>query len=279
MQPKFQFPAPVSLNYDEFKLLRNLIFDLSGINLADHKKELVRARLFKRLRILGLNSFREYYEYLTVRDHEGLEQFELVNAISTNKTEFFRENAHFEFLKQIAFPTLKSNPVIRILCAGCSTGEEPYSMAIASYEHFGRRTASSVFIHACDINTEVLRYARDGVYSEDLVRYLQRERLHRYFLRGTGGSSGLVKVKPELQNLILFQRHNLLDPLPYSFKFDIVFCRNVVIYFDRNTQERVINHLLNGLKPKGYFILGHSESLAFFKLPVRYIQPSVYQKH
>ena len=275
---EFQFSSPISLNNEEFSLLRNLIFDLSGINLPDHKKELVRARLFKRLRVLGLNSFREYYDLLTVKDHDGLEQFELVNAISTNKTEFFRENAHFEFLKKHAFPGFKARPVIRILCAGCSTGEEPYSIAMTAFEHLAAKTLSSIFIHACDINTEVLRYAREGIYSEESVRYLQQDRLHRFFLRGTGGSAGLVRIKSELQSLVLFQRHNLLDPLPYRSSFEIIFCRNVVIYFNRDTQERVFNHFLKNLAKGGYLILGHSESLSFFNLPVRYIQPSVYQK-
>ena len=275
---KFDFPQPVSLGDDEFNLLRKLIFNLSGINLPDHKKELVRARLFKRLKVLDLESFHEYYEYLISKDHDQQEQLEMLNAISTNKTEFFRENAHFEFLKNKAFSSFESHSVIRILSAGCSTGEEAYSIGITAWEYFGSKTSSSILIHACDINTEVLTHANEGVYSYDLVRSFSKDRLRLFFLQGVGDCNGLVKVKPELRSLILLKRHNITECLPYQFSFEIIFCRNVVIYFNRDTQFQVFKHLYNGLKPGGYLILGHSESLSFFKLPLRYIQPSVYQK-
>ena len=275
---KIPFAKPISLEIEEFDLLRQLIFDLSGIHLQNHKKELLCARLYKRLQMLGLTSFRQYYDYLTLSDFDGKEQCELLNAISTNKTEFFREKAHFEFLNKKVFPSLADQSIIRILSAGCSTGEEPYTLAMTAFEYFGARTPSRVSIHACDINTQVLEQAKRGIYSETLVKTMPRERLHRFFLKGSGVSDGLVKVSPKLRNILEFKRHNLMDSLPYPFSFHIIFCRNVVIYFDRETQTRVFQRFLSALKPKGYLIIGHSESLVYFKLPLRYIQPAVYQK-
>ena len=265
------------LHDHEFALLRDLIHEISGINLEQHKRELLRMRLLNRVRQLQLNSFKEYYEYVVNSDPDKEEREELLNAVSTNKTDFFREIAHFDFLRNKALPDLCKKSPLRILSAGCSTGEEPYSIAITCYDFFGEKTNASVSLYAIDLNTQVLAKANEGIYPLDAVSMVPKERLHQYFLQGTGEFEGKVQLKPDIKNLVDFRCHNLMAPLPFNSKFHIIFCRNVVIYFDRATQKNLFQRFQNSLLPGGYLFIGHSESLSFFEHSLRYIQPSVYK--
>ena len=275
---KVEIKKPAILKEEDFKSLRELIFELSGIYLQDHKQELLKARLLKRLRVLGLETYQEYYNYLNSKDFNSTERVQLLNAISTNKTEFFREAAHFKFLANKGLPDFENESEIRILCAACSTGEEAYSIAMTVQEHYDERSASKVTIHACDINTQVLEHAKKGIYPMASVESISKDRLHRFFLQGVRDLAGYVQVCSELKNMVQFRHHNLIERLPFEFGFNLIFCRNVVIYFDRDTQKNVFQRLYNALAPRGFLVLGHSESLAFFDIPTQYIQPSVYQK-
>jgi chemotaxis protein methyltransferase CheR len=265
------------LTETEFRLLSRLIYQQSGINLGDQKQPLMRARLAKRLRVLGLPTFRKYYDYVTRHDEGGKEMIQMLDAISTNLTEFFREPHHFTYLKNVLFPRLRREPSVRILCAGCSTGEEPYSVAIVARESFSDAAQIKVRITAGDISTRALARAEAGLYAIDRLRGIPMERLCSSFLRGTGSSEGLAAVAPEVKALIEFQHFNLMEPLPYESHFDAVFCRNVAIYFDKKTQLEVFGRLARCLKPGGTLFLGHSESMASSNMGFRYVQPAVYE--
>lgn len=253
---------------EEFQSFRTLIFQASGIALADVKRELVRARLGKRLRQLGCRSFAEYYDYLMTRDPRGDERQEMLNCITTNKTEFFREAHHFDFLKQVLLPQLRERAGrgghrrLRLWSAGSSTGEEAYSLAMTLREYFGPAAGWDLRILASDIDTEVLREGEFGIYPEERLEGMPAALKHKYFLRGTGARSGFVRVRPEVRNLVAFRRVNLVqEPWPIHARFDAIFCRNVIIYFNRETQERLFDRLAGHLHEGGCLFLGHSENM------------------
>jgi len=256
-----------AISDEEFSLIQSLVKKQVGIALSEHKRSLVASRLGKRLRALGLPSLRMYYDYLTGPDGTAeLENF--VNAMTTNKTDFYRERVHFDFLERELVPALKTRAVqtgerkIRIWSAGCSTGEEPYTIALTLCEALGRMPAWDVRILASDVDTSVLSQAAAGIYPLERVREIPPALRERYFLRGTGSKAGLVKVKREMQSLITFRRINLLEePWPVRTVFDCIFCRNVIIYFDRPTQCRLMSRFAKYVKDDGYLFLGHSESL------------------
>lgn len=262
----------------EFNLLSRLIYECSGINLGQQKHSLLRARLSKRLRVLGLQSFKQYYFFITQCDPDGRELTHMLDAISTNLTEFFREPAHFDYLKHTLFPRLKDQPAIRILSAGCSTGEEPYSISICAEEYFGA-AANKVQIIAGDVCTRVLAKAQAGIYNASRISALSRERVRGCFLRGVGSNQGLVAVTPEIRDRVSFMHLNLAEPLDVSGPFHAIFCRNVAIYFDRPTQMRVFEGLGRALVPGGILFVGHAESLISAAHEFSYVQPAVYQRH
>lgn len=270
-------PGAPELSESDYRLFSRLIYDRSGINLGDQKSSLVRARLLKRLRALGLPSFRKYYEFVTQKDATGQEQVHMLNAISTNMTQFFRDETHFDYLKKTFFPRWKNEPQLRILSAGCSTGEEPYSIAITAREYFGNAASTKVRINAGDICTKVLGQATNGVYRIADVRPILKERLKASFLQGTGTCEGLVAVAPEVKSLVEFRYLNLMEPLTVTEPFHAVFCRNVAIYFDRATQYAVFHRLSQVLVNGGTLFLGHSESMASSSCGYQYIQPAVYE--
>ncbi|MCL6471580.1 MAG: protein-glutamate O-methyltransferase [Firmicutes bacterium] len=257
-----------NINDTEFDLLRKLIKEVSGINLSNQKKMLVVARLSKRLRALGMSSFTKYYNYVT-KDPAGRQELNhLVNRITTNKTDFYRESHHFEFLQDVLLPQLyeegirSSNRRLRIWSAGCSSGEEPYTIAITLKEFFKGKLGWDIKVLATDLDTEMLDKAKKGIYDEQAVAPIPPEYLRDYFMRGTGANSGLYKVKDSLKDIIAFRKHNMVsDDLPAKNPFDIIFCRNVIIYFDEETKEKVINRFYDCLRSNGYLFLGHSESL------------------
>ncbi|MCZ7626127.1 MAG: chemotaxis protein CheR [Candidatus Methylomirabilota bacterium] len=260
------FPE-VTISDQEFRLFQDLVKAHTGIALTEHKRNLVCSRLGKRLRTLRLTSFQRYYDYLCAETGQAeLEHF--VNAITTNKTDFYREQPHFDFLAQELVPAWKTRAArtgerrIRIWSAGCSTGEEPYTIAITLRQAMDNLLGWDVRILASDIDTEVLVRAAQGVYTADRVAEIPKPTLERYFRRGKGAHEGLVQVAPEARNPVTFRRINLQEePWPIRTHFDCIFCRNVIIYFDKPTQHRLMERFAAYLTDDGHLFLGHSESL------------------
>lgn len=270
----------VELGDRDFEKIRTLVYDLCGINLHDGKRELVKARLGKRLREGNFKSFGDYYRYVTTP--EGKEELlSMIDAISTNLTYFFREEKHFHRLRSIIPQLLQRGGErrnrLRFWSAGCSTGEEPYSLAITIAECLGDR-GCDVKILATDISTRVLSKAVSGIYPQEKIERVPRELLRRYFQYGTGKMEGLYRVKEGIRNFVDFRRFNLMDTPPSDFRFDVIFCRNVMIYFDKPTQNELANRFYRCLSEGGYLFIGHSESLTGMKHPFQYVEPSVYRK-
>ena len=237
--------------------------DRTGINLTDNKRNLVYNRLASRIRTLGLEGFDDYFGVLEASQGNELEQF--VNAITTNVTSFFRENHHFEFLAETAIPEAiernQRSRRIRVWSAGCSKGMEPYSIAMVLLECLPKGHNWDVKILATDLDTKVIDVGRAGVYADDVVDSISAERLQRFAFRGTGQNKGKIRMRPELQEMISFRHLNLMESWPVKGPFDIIFCRNVVIYFDRPTQNRLWDRFASLLHTGGYLLVGHSESM------------------
>jgi chemotaxis protein methyltransferase CheR len=263
----------------DFARFSGLIRDQTGIHLRDHKKQLLVARLAQRLRELGLRTFAAYYEYLA-GDASGNELNTLINRVTTNKTSFFREPHHFEFLRSHVIPQLqrKGRRQLRIWSAACSSGEEPYSIAITILEMLGNNHGWDVRILASDIDSEMLEKASAGRYPMESLDEVPAELRRKYFLRGYGAFEGLAQVRPELRRMIGFRRINFIQPdWGISERFDTVFCRNVIIYFERPEQERIVRSLAAHLRPGGYYFSGHSENLQYLHDALTSIEPSIYQ--
>ncbi|MEI2783689.1 MAG: protein-glutamate O-methyltransferase CheR [Candidatus Competibacter sp.] len=257
----------------DFQRIRRIINEIAGISLAEGKRELVYSRLSRRLRQLGLRRFDEYCRLLETGGEDNPELGEFVNALTTNLTSFFRESHHFDFLGKELLPALirersLSNRRIRIWSAGCSTGEEPYSIAMVVRETLPA-VGWDVKILATDLDSNVLATADRGVYDANRVKDLSEVRLRRWFQRGRDAQSGQVRVAPELRDLIVFRRLNLMLDWPMSGPFDVVFCRNVVIYFDKPTQRVLFERFADLLAERGHLFVGHSESL--FKVTDRFV--------
>lgn len=245
----------------QFKQFSDLVYHECGINLHDGKQQLLKARLAKRLRQTGIHSVDQYFKVLESDDQELIA---FLDAVSTNHTFFFRENHHFQVLEKG-----HSN----IWCAASSSGEEPFSIAIDCLEKGFRPT-----ILATDISTNVLRIGERGIYPIERAKNVAPHILKRYFQKGNGRWGGYIRVKKTLTSMVTFRRFNLLsDPLP-SKAFDVVFCRNVLIYFDNAIKTEVVNKLGNAVKWNGYFVIGGAESLNSIKHGYKYIMPSIYRK-
>jgi len=245
----------------DFERVRKLIYKQAGISLSDSKREMVYSRLSRRLRALGLTRFDDYFHLLERGDdsNAGDEMQSFVNSLTTNLTSFFREAHHFSLLAE-QLKILKGRERITLWCSAASTGEEPYSMAMTVAEQFGGYD-TPVTILATDIDTNVLETARRGVYMQDRVEKMPPEQVRRFFLKGTGSQSGTVRVREELRNMVTFRRLNLLDDRwPVRGPFDAIFCRNVMIYFDKPTQYQILQKFAPLLHPEGLFYAGHSES-------------------
>ena len=241
-----------------FRRICQLIYQRAGIVLAEHKREMVYNRLVRRLRLLNISDFGQYLALLE-SDPNSAEWQAFVNALTTNLTAFFREAHHFPLLAEHARQRAGGYSV---WSTAASTGEEPYSIAMTLCDVLGNR-AGACQILASDIDTQVLEKATSGVYRQDELRSLSTQQMQRYFLRGTGPHQGMVRVRPELTNLVQFQQLNLLAPewaLPGQF--DAIFCRNVMIYFDKETQERILRRFVPLLKPGGLMFAGHSENFS-----------------
>ena len=252
-----------SLSDEVFGLFQNLIYTTAGIRLSSQKKGLLSSRLLKRLKKLGIDSLHEYYR--RVKDDSN-ELVEMINCISTNTTHFFRENHHFEYLKNKIMPELltikSSGKTIRIWSAGCSTGEEPYSIAITLCEALGDMRGWDIKVLATDISTKVLGAAQSGIYEYEAVSDMPEDIVRRYFLRGAGENTGKIKVRDFLKDMIRFRRLNLKDgAYPFKRKFDVIFCRNVMIYFDEDMKQHVLSMFHRHLSDSGHLFLGHSETM------------------
>ena len=265
----------------DFGFLRDVVMEHSGISLGEQKRQLVYGRLTRRLRQLGLRSFAEYCGH--VEQHLEEELGELINAITTNLTSFFRENHHFEHLAANALPDIMARNAgarrLRLWSTACSTGEEPYSMAMIVAETLASSASAwDARILATDIDSQVLAKAQTGVYTEDRISDMPPGRQRRWFRRGTGANSSKVKVNEDLQALIAFRQLNLLKDWPMRGPFDIIFCRNVVIYFDKDTQRQLFDRYADILVPDGYLYVGHSESLHRISERFKLIGKTVYQR-
>jgi chemotaxis protein methyltransferase CheR len=265
----------------DFEKIRLLIYEKCGINLHEGKKELVSARLGKRLREKNFRSFAQYYDYVVTE--EGADELvRMIDSISTNLTYFFREDSHFKKLAAI-LPNLlaasgkRSSPRLRIWSAACSTGEEPYSTAITVLETMNGLPVD-VKILATDISTSVLKAAASGIYNAEKIKNVPPGLARKYFQGGAGKWEGYYRVKNEIRELVQFKRFNLMEPPPRGIYFDIIFCRNVMIYFDKQTQSVLVNHLYDSLAAGGHLFIGHSESLTGLNHRLKYIEPSVYRK-
>jgi chemotaxis protein methyltransferase CheR len=242
----------------DFDRIQSLIYQRAGINLHDGKHAMVYSRLSRRLRETGYTSFNEYLGWL--QNHDGPEWQEFVNALTTNLTSFFREHHHFEILADY-LKKRSSGGVCRVWCNAASTGEEPYSLAITLMESMSSRQGYQLV--ASDIDSKVLASAEKGVYRLDGLKDIGEERLQRFFMRGTGANEGMVRVKPELRQSIQFINVNLIkDGWPFQEPFDVVFCRNVMIYFDGKTQRQVLQRIHRAMNPGGLLFAGHSENFS-----------------
>ncbi len=254
----------------EFQLFRDLIYKEAGISLGNSKQQLVESRLAKRLRSLNLTSYQSYYDYLMKSDPTGEERLKMINCLTTNKTDFFREDHHFKYLKSHVFPALEKRAAetgerkLRIWSAACSTGEEPYTIATTVLDHFGPMSINGwdIRILASDVDTDVLAHAQKGVYAADRFNDVPKDVLKRYFIRTAKTEDAPFQVRPELQELITFRRINFIEPeWPINTVFDLIFCRNVMIYFDEVTQDRLLTRFSDVLIPEGHLFIGHSESI------------------
>ncbi|WP_322058867.1 CheR family methyltransferase [Paraburkholderia sp. J63] len=258
----------------DFERIRALIHRRAGISLSDHKRDMAYSRLARRLRALGHESFRAYLDELEQRN-DASEWEAFTNALTTNLTAFFREAHHFPILADF----VKRRSQVSVWCSAASTGEEPYSIAMTLIEALGERAAREARVLATDLDTQVLAKADAGVYAFDQVKHLSPERLKRFFLKGTGGHAGLVKVRPELRQMIRFEQLNLTDA-DYGLRttFDAIFCRNVMIYFDKPTQAQVLARFEPLMKPDGLLFAGHSENFTYVTQAFRLRGQTVYER-
>ena len=272
-----------SLSHRDFKRVCELVYSEAGIRLGPEKKIMIEGRLRKRLRALDMDSYDTYCDYLFGKKGMKMELISLIDVVTTNKTDFFRESGHFDFLTQKALPELVSGPAssrpVLIWSAGCSTGEEPYTLGMVLSEFAASRPGFRFRIVATDISTTVLSKAQLGIYSEDAIAPVPSDLKRKYFMRSRDRESARVRVVPELRQSVEFKRLNFMDAeYGWTQRADAIFCRNVLIYFDRPTQERILRKLCHYLHPGGFLFVGHSESLHDMTLPVTPLGPALYRK-
>jgi chemotaxis protein methyltransferase CheR len=264
----------------DYEFLRRLVYEHSRINLGPDRRALVSARVAKRLRTLKIGSYREYCQRLKT-EPAGEELGHFVDVISTNHTHFFREEKHFDWMRSVLLPQWRlchhEDEAFRVWSAASSSGEEPYTLAIVLAEFFGLE--GKWIIDATDISTRILDRAEQAIYDADKLAPVRPELLRRYFQRGSGGFAGQFRVKEPLRQHVRFQHLNLLQPrYPFSQRFHLIFCRNVMIYFDRPTQETLVGKLTEQLEPDGHLLVGHSESLSGIRHSLCQLQPAIYLK-
>lgn len=276
------FPPSVDqLNARNFTRLAELIHGYSGIKMPANKRTMLEGRLRRRMRAIHIASLNDYCRYLFEDDGLDSEIVHLIDAVTTNKTEFFREPAHFQFLQARALPAIarSGRREIKAWSAACSTGAEPYTLAMILEEHLRAGRKQDYSILCTDLCTQVLAEAVAGVFPEAMIDPVEQELRRRYVMRARDASRGLVRIVPELRARLSFARLNLMDDAyPVDGDMDLVFCRNILIYFDKPTQSKVLSRLCEHLRPGGYLFLGHSESIVGIDLPVDQIANTVFQR-
>lgn len=265
-----------------FQKFSDLVYEKTGIFLKPEKKELLNARLGKRLRATGIDSFKKYYEFV-IHDRSGDELVHLIDSVSTNFTSFFRENSHFEILRTTVLPAFVKegrgkNKEILLWSSASSSGEEPYTMAMVMEEFVCQHPGLRYRIMATDISTRVLAQAKRGVYADERIDKVPKLFLKKYFQKGVGTSDGFVKVKENLRRMVHFDRFNLMGDFPWREAIDVIFCRNVMIYFNRETQQELVKKFYQALTPGGYLFIGHSESISGLKHDFIQVDATAYLK-
>ncbi|WP_321529778.1 protein-glutamate O-methyltransferase [uncultured Desulfuromonas sp.] len=270
------------LTQKDFDRLSRYIYQELGITLSEKKKTMLTGRLSKRIRALKLSSITDYCDFLFSDEGQSLEQVHLFDVITTNKTDFFREANHFDYLIKTILPAwqkdLCQRRSIKIWSAGCSTGEEPYTMAMVLNDYAQHHPGFDFEIIATDISTRVLDHARTAVYHKERIAPVAEPLRKRYLLKHKDRSNELVRISPGLRKKVRFGRLNFMDStFQLPNKVDVIFCRNVIIYFDKTTQEKLVGKFCHHLKEGGYLFLGHSESLHGFSVPLHQVAPTVYR--
>jgi chemotaxis protein methyltransferase CheR len=267
-----------TLTDKEFEQFQSLIYQQVGIKLDSPKRTLLVSRLSKRLRELELASFQAYYDCVSRKGGEE-ELTRLLDLISTNKTDFYRELVHFDFLRDQVLPEVQGTKTLRVWSSASSSGEEPYTIAMTLCDALSDINRWDIKILASDISTRVLAKAASGLYEEERVSQLPKDLVRRHFLCGKGPQAGKYKVRPDVAKLVAFRRINLMDPtFPIRSALDVIFCRNVMIYFDRPTQAKLVEKFFRYLRQGGYLFIGHSESLQWIEHQFTYLRPTIYQK-
>lgn len=272
----------VKLSDREFDRISTFVYAQCGINLSKPKKVLVESRLQKRLSALKMGSFSAYCDHVMSKAGEKEELVHLIDAISTNKTDFFREPVHFDFLENEVIPRFmarREDRTFKVWSSACSSGEEPYTTAMVLEECALRHAGLRYMITASDISTRVLERAVKGIYEERVAAAIPMNLRRRYLLRSKNQDSPTVRIDPSLRCKVQFKRINLTeDVIEVEPDFDIIFCRNVLIYFDRKTQEQVVRKLVSKLRPGGYLFIGHSESIYHMSLSLQQVKPTIFRR-
>lgn len=271
-------PFSIKMNDSTFQKFSKFIKEELGIKMPLEKKIMIESRLQKRLKALSMQSFEEYYDHVFSSAGKETELIHMMDIVTTNKTDFFREPAHFDFMQEVVIPEFGGRN-LKVWSAGCSSGEEVYTIGMILNEAIEHNQLTDFSIHGTDISVDILQKASDAVYQFSRVETIPKTILQKYFLKHKDPSKNIVKVVPQLRKRASFQRLNFMDDY-YNVNetFDVVFCRNVLIYFDRETQEKVINKLSSKLRTGGYFFIGHSESLSGFDVPLQNIKPTIFRK-
>jgi len=280
--PVLELEPKLEITPKEYELVRQLVYERAGINLGNNRQHLVQARIAKIIRKKRFADFEEYFQFLK-SDKTGSEVASLIDAISTNTTYFFREADHFDFLTDSLEDRIVKNGeaplTIRIWSAASSSGEEPYTIAMVVHQLMQKYPQLSLKMLATDISGQILEKAKVGIYPPERLKNIPKSYVRQYFRKITRAKDTVFEISPELKTLITFAHFNLMSPqYPFKYGFDYVFCRNVMIYFDRQTQLAVVNKIAQHIRPGGYFIVGHSESLNGLKHSLKYVKPTIYMK-
>ncbi len=281
LEPAPAPPGGDQLNPKNFKRLAELIHGYSGIKMPTNKRTMLEGRLRRRMRATQIATLNDYCRYLFEDDGLESEIVHLIDAVTTNKTEFFREPAHFQFLQSRALPAIAraGRRTIKAWSAACSTGAEPYTLAMVLEENRRSGKRQDYSILCTDLCTQVLAQAVAGMFPEAMIEPVEMELRRRYVMRARDATRGLVRMAPELRAQLSFARLNLMDEAyPVESDMDLIFCRNILIYFDKPTQSKVLRRLCDHLRPGGYLFLGHSESIVGIDLPVDQIANTVFQR-
>jgi chemotaxis protein methyltransferase CheR len=266
----------------DFARLSRLVYDACGINLPPAKRTMLSTRLLKRLHALRFPTFGAYYDYVTSPEGRASELPHMIDVVSTNKTEFFREPTHFDHLRQVLLPALAAQRgargQVRLWSAGCSSGEEPYTLAMVVDDWASCHTPLRYSVLASDISLRMLDRARRAVYPRTALRGMAPQLVTRYFMRGKREQAEQVRVVPELRQQVEFRRLNLMEPFVGLEPMDVIFCRNVIIYFDRETQTRLVERFERQLVPGGHLYLGHSETLNGINGSLVPVRPTIYRR-